>query len=99
MKILLSVPLLLLAACSSMEWRKDGASPETALGDWAACRREAELRVPPEFPMAPSGPVVGPSGVVAYPTPMPPVRRDADVLGMAQSCMRDKGYRLEPSGK
>ena len=44
-------------------------------------------------------PVVGPSGVVAYPTPMPPVRRDADVLGMAQSCMRDKGYRLEPTGQ
>lgn len=99
MKAILPLALLLVAACSSMEWRKDGVSAEASLSEWADCRRYAELRVPPEFPLGPFGPIVGPAGVIAYPAPVSPSHREADVLGMAQTCMHDKGYKLMPVGK
>jgi len=84
------LPVVLLAACSTAQWDKPGATPDAVDADLRSCSTSAQ-----SFPTLPQ-PKTSPSGAEIQPHP---TDRDADrqlQLGQrVQDCMRQKGYALK----
>jgi len=98
---------LLLAACTPMQWTRDGAPPDAATleRDSSDCRlqawREAQYRA---WTYAPMGPIVirdgrrfvgWPYRPYAYPYADPFLEESR----LTDFCMRNKGYELAPVEK
>ena len=101
-----SLALLVLTACTPMQWVRDGNVPPTEAleKDSTACRqqawREAQYRA---FAYRPYGPVMfrGPSGRSYVGWPYSPYSYPFgdvlfDEMRLADFCMRAKGYELVP---
>jgi len=93
MKRLACFSWLLVAACSTVQWDKPGASAETVDADARACSTAAQAA-----PTLPRQEVSVSASGVLIPSSAPQV--DADQrMQLAQrmdQCMRDKGYLLKP---
>jgi hypothetical protein len=79
--------LVILAGCSSLQWQKPGATPETVDADVGACNSAAEVVPTVPAPRTPSG------------NDMNPADRDADrqfqLAQRVDACMRQRGYSLK----
>lgn len=84
---------LLVAACASVQWTRDGASDADLTRDLADCRKEAALRFPGGTIGLPSAPIDprfgGPGGPSAAESQM------QEQVAVA-NCMRARGYQLVP---
>ena len=98
--------VLLAAACASapLQWTKAGSAGEDVNRDLQECRarawREAELpaprRAPPPVIHVSPGPGGAPNVVLIQQAPDPFEGWSAEQRRFAATCMRAKGYELEP---
>lgn len=87
---------LLLSACTTNTWVKDGATSAQMEQDDIACQREASR----EASLRADG-FYGPSRAYGYGAPGPGMvgphgSRTMDQASLTDFCMRAKGYRREP---
>lgn len=93
--------LLLLAACSTAQWEKPGATPETVDADFSACSAGAQALPALPAPRTTSTSVeVRPAAGGGIGVQTAGAYGDADQQLLqaqrVQDCMRQKGYALRP---
>lgn len=94
--------IAVLAGCTPLEWRKDGASPEDLSRDQAACsaqaRNEAAHRLP--SPIRAPHVISDPQGRAVV---IRPASTDSERFALEQDlqrrCMQDLGYALQTPPK
>ncbi len=85
---------LALVSCTPTVWNKPGTDPETQKADFGACHALAQEKIARPAPQAPSvqlSPIFG-----SLDGPIRPADRSLDQQQLVDTCMRGKGYRLEP---